>query len=211
MPKIDLYLSSGKKSTPLTVPAEIFNVKAKPILIAQAVRVYLANQRRAAAKTKGRGQVIGSGRKIYRQKGTGRARHGDAQAPIFVGGGIAHGPRGNQNFSLKISKKMSQKALFAALTIKLKDGQMIAVKGLEKLEPKTKLVAAVLTNLKLDRQKVSLVLSGTEKNLLRAGANITNLKLLRAASLNTYDVVSGGKLVFLPESIEKLKTVFLHQ
>jgi large subunit ribosomal protein L4 len=208
MPKIDLFDTKGKSTTKIELPKEIFGAKINRALIAQAVKVFLANQRQTGAKTKGRGEVTGSGRKIYKQKGTGRARHGDQYAPIFVGGGVAHGPTGEQNYTLKMSQQMRRKALFAALSSKLKDEQIVVVKGLDKVEPKTKAVAEVLRNLLIDG-KVSLVLTGTERELMRSARNLAELKLLRAADLNTYTTLNGGKLVFLPESIDKLVEIHL--
>ncbi len=104
MPTVDLFLISGEKAGKVTLPSEIFAAKINNQLMAQAVRVFLANQRKARAKTKTRGKVEGSGKKIWAQKGTGRARHGDRYAPIFVGGGISHGPTGKENFKLKMRK-----------------------------------------------------------------------------------------------------------
>ncbi len=117
-------LGSGKVDESLELPKEIFAVNSSPALLAQYVRVYLAGLFKPTSKTKGRSEVEGSTRKIYRQKGTGRARHGDIKAPIFVGGGIAHGPL-NIRKVLKINKKMRRKALFVALSEKLKNKQII--------------------------------------------------------------------------------------
>ena len=94
----------GKSKGQINVSNEIFGINPNKIVVAQAVRVHLTNQRQATAKSKTRGEVSGSGKKIWRQKGTGRARHGDRYAPIFVGGGVAHGPRGNQNVKRNLSK-----------------------------------------------------------------------------------------------------------
>ena len=213
MPKIDILTIAGKKSDSLSLPKEIFGAKINKPLMAQAVRVYLANQRRAYAKTKTRGEVRGSGRKIWRQKGTGRARHGDRYAPIFVGGGVAHGPTGKQNYQLKMSKKMKKRALFSALTSQLKAGQIVAVKGLEKIEPKTKKMVKILDQVvgrgKKRRLKTAMVLPGVLVNVLRAGHNIDGLNLIQANSLNPYQILNAKKIVFLPESVEKLKEVYL--
>jgi len=140
MSKIDLLAINGQKVGSLDLPKEIFEVKINEPLMAQAVRVHLANQRRAKPKVKNRSEIRGSRRKIWRQKGTGRARHGDRYAPIFVGGGRAHGPTGQENHQLKLTKKMKRRALFAALSLKLKQGEVVAVKDLAKIEPKTRQV-----------------------------------------------------------------------
>lgn len=214
MPKVNVYNTKGETTGKVTLPKEVFGAKINEQLMAQAVRVYLANQRRARAKTKARGEVIGSGRKIYRQKGTGRARHGDRYAPIFVGGGIAHGPRGEVK-RLKMPKKMKRLALFSALTSKLKAKNVIVMKGLEKIKPKTKEMTKMMQNLKCKmkngklREKISLVLPEKIESVVRAARNIANLKLIQANLLNTYEVLNGGKLIFARDSIKKLKETFL--
>jgi large subunit ribosomal protein L4 len=118
--KLSVYDLKGAIAESLTLPKEIFGAKINNSLMAQAVRVYLANQRRGTLKTKSRGEVAISTRKIYRQKGTGRARHGAKSAPIFVGGGIAFGPK-PRDFSMKLNQNMRRVALFSALSAKLRD------------------------------------------------------------------------------------------
>jgi len=207
MPKVNVYNTKGETTGKVSLPKEVFGAKINEQLMAQAVRVYLVNQRKARAKTKTRGEIVGSGRKIYRQKGTGRARHGDRYAPIFVGGGIAHGPRGEVK-RLKMPKKMKRLALFSALTSKLKAKNVIVMEGLEKIKPKTKEMAKIMQNLKC-KGKISLVLPKPIENVMRAARNIANLKLIQANLLNTYEVLNGGKLIFARDSIKKLKETFL--
>lgn len=215
MPKVDLYTITGRKSGQMNLPKEIFAVPINEQLMAQAMRVYLTNQRKAKAKTKTRAEVKGSRRKIWRQKGTGRARHGDKYAPIFVGGGRAHGPTGGENYRLKMSKTMKRKALFSALTSKLKDKEIIGVKGLAKVAPKTKKMAALIAKLPLRKRekkakaKILLILPGILENVIRAGKNLAGLDLAQANQLNTYQVLNHDQLVLMEESVEKLKEVFL--
>lgn len=213
MLKADLYTITGKKSGQIDLPKEIFAAKINLPLMAQAVRVYLSNQRKAQAKAKTRGEVRGSGRKIWRQKGTGRARHGDRLAPIFVGGGKAHGPTGVQNYKLKMNKKMKRQSLFSALSSKLKEKEVLVIKGLTKIEPKTKLMFRLISNLPLKDKKtkaqILLVLPERLKNVVQAARNIVNLDLITANQLNTYQVLNSDQLVFMEESIEKLKETFI--
>ena len=215
MPKVDLYTVTGRKSGQLDLPKEIFGVSINEQLMTQAARVYLSNQRRAKAKTKTRAEVSGSRRKIWRQKGTGRARHGDKYAPIFVGGGRAHGPTGEENYKLKMSKVMKKKALFSALTSKLKDKEVIAIKGLAKIGPKTKEMAKVMVNLplgdqpKAEKKKILLILPEILENVIRASRNLAGIELAQANQLNTYQVLKHNQLVFMEESIDKLKETFL--
>lgn len=210
MPKVAVVNTSGKAAGQVELPKEIFAAKVNPDLMAQAVRVYLSNQRKARAKTKTRGEVVGSGRKIWRQKGTGRARHGDRYAPIFVGGGIAHGPTGEENYKLLLPKKMKRRALFSALTAKLAEGELLVVKGLDKVSGKTAEMAKIFKNLKVSaKDKPLIALPDGIENLARASRNLAGVRLTRAESLNTYQVLNTKRLIFLPESIERLKEIFL--
>lgn len=208
MIKIDLYKTSGEKSGKIELPKKIFEAKINEPLMAQAVRVYLSNQRLALAQAQTRSEVNRTKAKWYRQKGTGRARHGARSAPIFVGGGKAHGPVAEQNFKLNLSKKLKKQALFSALSKKAKDDQIMVIKGLQKIEPKTKKMFEVLGKLKL-KGKICLVLPTKVETILRSGKNIKNLNLAQASLLNTYEVLNGGKILLMEESLETLKKTFL--
>src|SRR3989338_5152877 len=126
-----VFDTKGALKKTIDLPKEIFGVQENNILLAQAVRVYLANQRQGTVSTKTRGEVAGSTRKIYRQKGTGRARHGSIRAPIFVHGGLVFGPK-PRDYSMKFPKKMRKAALASALSSKVNDAQVKVVDGLEK-------------------------------------------------------------------------------
>lgn len=209
MIKTDLYTIDGKKEGKIDLSEEIFAVKVKPVLLSQAVRVFLSNQRKAGAKAKTRSEVSGSGVKIYRQKGTGRARHGDRYAPIFVGGGVAHGPTGWENYRLKLSKKMRRKALFGSLTSKFKAGEIVFVTGLEKIGSKTKKTAQALDKIIGPKQKVLIIHSGNSEDLLRSAGNLAGVSLQSASRLNSYLVLNGGQLVFSKESLSVLEKTYL--
>ena len=209
MSEITVYNLKGEKKDKLSLPAKLFAAKENQSLIVQAVRVYLTNQRQGSARTKSRSEINCSGRKIYPQKGTGRARHGDRGAPIFVKGGRAHGP-GKQNYKRKMSRKMKQAALFSALTTKLKNKEVLVVENLEKIKPKTKEMVKVLDKL-LDRskiKKITFVLAKKEDNILRAGRNIKGVKLIFASTLNTYQVLDNQKLIFTKDSLKVLKEIY---
>lgn len=212
--KQSVYDIKGQSAGTVTLPKEIFDVKVNNPLMAQAVRVYLANQRRGTVKTKSRGEVKISTRKIYRQKGTGRARHGAASAPIFVGGGIAFGPK-PRDFSLKLNQKMKKAALFSALTSKLKAGEIKVVKGFEKLEPKTKLMSESLMNISLINKKTSVLLiipkSNDFENVSKSARNIKGVNILASNLLNTYEVLKNKNIVLMEDSINILKETFLKE
>lgn len=212
--KISVYSTSGKVLESITLPKEVFGAKINNNLMTQAVRVYMANQRRGTLKTKTRGEVKISTRKIYRQKGTGRARHGAKSAPIFVGGGVAFGPR-PRDFSLKLNQKSRKAALFSALSSRLKDGEIKIVTGLEKLEPKTKKMADVLKTLSLSGKNKNLLLviptSNDFKDVVKAARNIKGVTIAPSNLLNTYQVLVSDNLLFMKSSIETLKQNFLKE
>jgi large subunit ribosomal protein L4 len=203
--------TKGKITGHVTLPVEIFGAKINNSLMSQAVRVYLANQRQGTSKTKDRGEVDRTTKKIYQQKGTGRARHGSRRAPIYVGGGRVFGPR-PRDLSLSISQKMKTLALFSALSSKLKDSEIKIIKGLETILPKTKLMAEVLENLGINNdKKVLLVMSKPKEseNVYRAGRNIEGLEILNANSLNTYKVLDNKLVLLMRDSIDSLKDTFI--
>lgn len=208
MPRVDVYATTGLAAGKIILPEAIFAAKVRPTLMAQATRVYLSNQRHAQPQARTRGDVSGSGKKIWAQKGTGRARHGDQYAPIFVGGGVAHGPVGNENHKLKMSVQMRHQALYSALTSKLKAGELVVVNGLAKIEPKTGPLVKILGKLKIKASaKTTIILPKVLPNLSRAAGNIAGLRLLPVDSLNTYEVLNGGQLIFMKEAVERLKSL----
>lgn len=206
--QIEVFDTEGSTVGKIDLPEKIFAAKVNKKLMAQSVRVYLANQRQGTQKTKSRSEVSFSKAKIYRQKGTGRARHGARSAPIFVGGGVAHGPK-PRDFSLLLPKKMRRLALFSALSAKFLEKNILVIKGLEKLEAKTKAFVKVLDNLKMANSKLLLILPGQLENLARAARNVEGVNFTDARLLNAYLVLAAQKLLFLPESISVLETTFL--
>lgn len=205
---VQIFTATGASAGTMQLPREIFGAEINKNLIAQAIRVYRANQRTGTASTKSRGEITASTRKIWRQKGTGRARHGALSAPIFVGGGVAHGPK-PKDYSLKFPKKMKKIALICALSSKLKDGQIKVLTGFEKIEPKTKNVAALLKKLGLKDKKILLVApDGIKKgyaNVYKASRNIEGINILSAKTLNAYEVLDSRQILFMKQSIDTLK------
>ena len=167
------------------------------------MRVYLANQRVGGANTKTRGEVAGSTRKIYRQKGTGKARHGSIRAHIFVGGGIAFGPV-THDFSLTMPTNMKRKALASAITSQYQTGNVVVVDGLEALEPKTKYMVKALAAV-CEIGSVLLIRSDKTPLVARSARNIKGVDTLPAHSVSTYDILSHKKIVFMKDSITTIK------
>lgn len=203
MKQAQVYTAAGVKKGKIGLPKELFGQKPNLKLLAQAVRVYLARQRKGTASTKTRGQIALTGAKWYRQKGTGRARHGARSAPIFVGGGVAHGPK-PRDFDLKLTKKMKKKALSSALSAKSEEDAVLVIDKAEKIQPKTKKAASLLKKLKADKQKVLLVHAG-EENLIRSSRNLPNVQALRAQDLNPYEVLTAEKLILTHAALKELK------
>ena len=213
--KMDVYDLKGKVVEKANLPKEIFGAKVNKVLMAQAVRIYLANQRRGTVSTKSRGEVQGSSAKIYRQTGTGRARHGSKRAPIFVHGGLVFGPR-PRDYSMDFPKKMRRAALFSSLTLKNENGEIKIVKGFEKIEPKTKLAADVFKKLGFEekKRKVLLVTSASVNdlaNVYRAAGNLKGVELISANMLNTYQVLDNRAIILMKDAIDSIKNTFLKE
>jgi len=191
----DLYNLQNQKTGTIELPDRIFAAKWNATLVKQVLDAQLANAREPWAHAKTRGEVRGGGRKPWRQKGTGRARHGSRRSPIWVGGGVSHGPRNDRDYSQKINKKMKRGALFAVLSRKMKDGEMRVFDELSVEKPKTKMLADALRPiLNMDkrgkRYDALLIAPGANDNLFRASANLPKAKAVEAASLNIYDVLN---------------------
>ncbi len=205
MATLTLFSTSGTKLTPVSVPDKIFKAKVNEPLMAQAVQVYLSNQRSGSAWAKDRGDVKVTHAKVWKQKGTGRARHGSKNAPIFVGGAKAHGPTGTQNYSRKLTKSQKKASVYSALSLKFKEGKILAVSGLEKLEPKTKSFDQMLDKLKLDKSKVLLLVDKIQEKIQRGTNNLPYLTLDLAKNLNTYSILKSRMLIFTKESVKCLE------
>ncbi len=207
---IPVYDLNGKVAGTHKVAKEIFSADVNRNLLAQYVRVYLANQRRATASTKTRSEVKGSTRKIYRQKGTGRARHGDIKAPVFVGGGVVGGPT-PRDYSLKMNKEQAKKALFAALTLKLKEKNIIALNDqFLSMKPKTKIMNNFLKSVNLTKSSILLVVPNVGKNsLLYSSRNLSRITSVEANSINAYQILRNSNLLIVESALSLFEKRFL--
>jgi len=212
--KVKLYDQSGKDLGQAELPAEVFEVKMNRDLVHQSVVTQMANSRKTIAHTKDRSEVRGGGKKPWRQKGTGRARHGSIRSPIWKGGGVTFGPTKDRNWSKKINIKMKRKALFMALTSKVKDDELILLDKLEIQQAKTKNLVGLMEKLgkvlKKDFKKgLLIILPKSDQSIVRSSKNIQKVKSLLADSLNIVDVLKYKYLILLQESIEVIKKVYL--
>lgn len=199
MSKAPVYSIKGTKLDSISLPRE-FAQKINLPLLAQAIRIYEEKTHTGLAKTKTRAEVNRTKKKWYRQKGTGNARHGAKSAPIFVGGGVAHGPKPSKR-ELKFPDKMKKKALAVALSLKAKEGQIIVIDGLAKIG-KTSAVAALIKKFK-GIKKFTFVLS--EKNLVikKFLRNLKNIEFVSFKNLNAHQIFFGGKIFFDKEIFKK--------
>lgn len=205
--KLPVYDSSGKETGFISLNKEIFGAKTNKLLIAQAVKVYLANQRQGNADTKTRGEVRGGGKKPWRQKGTGRARQGSTSAPHWKGGGVAFGPA-PRDFSLRMPDKMKKTALFSVLSLKLSDSKIKIIDNLNSLEGKSKNMVQALKNLSLTGS-VLLVLPKDSNKIVLAVRNIKNIEIIPANIINTYLVLKNTNILLLKDSLSLLEETFL--
>ena len=204
MTKLKVWDQEGKIVGEIELNPKIFDGKINHALIHQAVVTYLANQRRGLASTKTRGEVKGSGRKPWPQKGTGRARAGSIRSPLWRGGGIVFGPK-PRDYSKKLSQRMRNLALKSALNAKLKDDQIMIIKEIKIEKPKTKEMVKILKNLKLNGEKVRIVVDKLDENLKLAIRNLEKAILENEDTLTTYTVLDCKKLIITKDSLKKLE------
>ena len=179
----------------------VFGIEPNDHAIYLDVKQIMANKRQGTSDSRERSDVRGSTRKIKRQKGTGTARAGDIKSPIFRGGGRVFGPHPRDYYS-KLNKKVKRLARKSALTYKAKDNEIVVVEDFKIEAVKTKEYLNILTNLKLNDQKTLLVVNDADEKLYLAARNLPKAKVLRTSSLNTYDILNGGKLIFTEGAVK---------
>lgn len=207
--KIDLYNINGEKTEEtVTLPESIFGVTFNADLVHQVLTSQMANKRQVSAHTKNRGEVRGSGIKPWRQKGTGRARHGSKRSPIWVGGGIAHGPRNDRVLEREIPKKMRRKALFMVLSEKARSNDLIVMEKLESEKGKTKETVKVLAKLPSAKKSTLIALSGYDKKTFLSARNIAKTKVDDARNLNVLDLMNSKYLILTKDSIKTIENTF---
>ncbi len=201
---IPVYDINGKELKAWKVEDNSFG-KENTAILSQAVRIYTSNSHQKTSKVKTRGEVVGSTRKIYRQKGTGNARHGAKYAPIFVGGGIAHGPTGVRPENMILPKNMRRRALAAAMQTKLVSGSVSGLSGLKDFTGKTssavKLLATVATH---PKNSVLIVTDGKASSLYLSISNLQGVTMKRAALVNAYDLVSTTHLIVTKQALSTI-------
>ena len=200
--KIAIKNIQGKQSGELEVKFPQIEDGRGTQAVHDVVVAYRAAQRMGTACTKNVGEVSGSNKKPWKQKGTGRARAGSHQSPLWVGGGVVFGPR-PRDFSKKVSKKTRSLSLRKALSERLKAGDVVLVDDLKLASPKTKDFVGVMST--LDLTGTTLIVAAADKNLTLASRNIENVRLATSDSLNTYDILRPDKLLFTRSAFEKVE------
>lgn len=204
--EVDVITREGASSGKIDLPDRIFNIMAKTHLMYEAVRSYRANQRQGSSSTKGRSEVKASGRKPWRQKGLGRARAGTAASPIWVGGGVAHGPK-PRDYSYSLPRKARKLAIRAALSAKAREGGLKIVEALDVGEPKTKLAVELMRTLGVENTKCLFVLAQKSLNMIKATGNIPGVKTVIAKDVNVYDVLNSDNVLIDKEAVAPIAEV----
>jgi large subunit ribosomal protein L4 len=208
--KADLFNNLAEAIGQLEIPERIFGQEWNPDLVHQAVVSQEKNSRQNLAHVKGRGEVSGGGRKPWKQKHTGRSRQGSIRSPIWIGGGVAHGPTKERVFSVKINKKMKQVALFSVLSRRFKDGEIRFVDTLAIAEPKTKNIVEILKHF-FTRQPDALIIPGSDnKNIYRVTDNLPKVKALDPQALNVRDLLVYKQILIERDALPIIDGTYRH-
>ena len=212
--KIDVYNQEGKIVGDTTLPKDIFDVEFNADLVHQVTVSLSANKRQISAHTKTRGEVRGGGKKPWKQKGTGKARHGSIRSPLWRGGGITFGPRKERIFAKDLPKKMRRKALFMVLSGKVKDSQLVVLDKIELGQPKgrpakTKEMAKSLGSLPCKNQSTLIALPDYNKKVFLASRNIKKTSIDDARNLNVLQLLNYKYLLLTKDSIKTIENTFL--
>lgn len=207
--KVKLYNQKGEVIGEHSLPKEIFEKEFNSDLVHQVVLSQQSNKRQKIAKVKDRSEVRGGGRKPWRQKGTGRARHGSNRSPIWKGGGVTFGPTTDKNYKKRIPKKIKRAALFQVLSAKAKEDLILVLDDLKIEKPKTKEMAKIFNKLFLKKGSGILVLPKMHKDIILSARNIEKSETIQAKDLNILDLLNY-KFVLMPkDSIEVIEKTFL--
>ncbi len=206
MPKVNVYNMLGEQVEEIELKDTIFGVEINQHVVYEAVKNQLANKRQGTQSVKTRAEVRGGGRKPWRQKGTGRARHGSTRSPIWVGGGVTFAPK-PRDYSYKLPKKVRRLAMKSALTSKVENKEIIVVDELNFEAPKTKEMIKTLKNLNADK-KALIVTAESNFNLIKSANNIPNVETTVVNNLNVYDILKYNSLIITKDAVRKVEEVY---
>lgn len=206
-----LYNQQAEEISKIDLPDSIFGLKINADLLHQVVTSLISNKRQVIAHTKGRSEVRGGGKKPWRQKGTGRARHGSIRSPIWKGGGVTFGPTKERNFKKKINEKMARKALLMAISSKVKSRQLLVLEDIKLNQAKTKEMALILKNFsKLfeksrNKPSILMIMPSVDNDVKRAAQNLPNLNTVEARNINPLLILSSKYLLLMKGALDNLK------
>ena len=206
MPNMKVVNMAGKEVGEITLSDAVFGAEVNSAVLHAAVRAYLLNQRQGTQSTLTRSEVSGGGRKPWKQKGTGHARQGSTRSPQWVHGGIALGPK-PRTYKVALNKKVKKLALVSALSAKAAAGEIVIVDSITASEYKTKTMVAMLSAVDAEKKPL-IVLPAVNEFVVKSCANIPGAKTTVANSVNVYDVLNAGKLVFDKSAVEKIEEVY---
>lgn len=206
MPKVALFNTKGEQVGEVELSDKVFGVEVRHDILHRVMVNYLANQRLGTASTLTRAEVSGGGRKPWRQKGTGRARHGSIRSPLWRKGGITFGPK-PRSFKTALPKKLKRFALKSALSAKVQDNELILLDSISMEMPKTKEMVSILENLKSNK-KTLIVMASKNENVEKSARNLPGVKTTYANILNAYDILNHDNLIMTKEAAERVEEVY---
>ena len=207
MAKVDVLNLKGEKISDITLKKELWEIEPNDAVLYDAIRLAKNSLRQGTHDTKTRSEVSGGGRKPWRQKGTGRARQGSTRAPHWPGGGIVFGPH-PRSYSFKMNKKERRLALKSALAYKFKDKELIVIDNFKIESNKTKDMVNIMENLKATKN-VLIIVDALDENMILATRNLSNILLLQADEINTYDIVAADKMIVTKQAIKSIEEVLV--
>lgn len=206
--KIQVVNTKGEAKEQYELPSEIFGLDTNDTLVHQVYRYQVLNTLYPVAHTKDRSEVRGGGKKPWKQKGTGRARHGSTRSPIWRTGGVTFGPNSLRNFAISVNKKMKRKALFMALSSRVSNDKFVLLDEFALSQMKTKEALSILNNLKLESTKTLVVFDRKDKNIEKSFSNIPNVSLIPSDSLNLIDILKSDAILTDIASVESIKSIY---
>jgi len=205
---IQVVNTNGEAKEQYELPNEIFGLSANDALVHQVYRYQVLNNLYPVAHTKDRSEVRGGGKKPWKQKGTGRARHGSTRSPIWRTGGVTFGPTSLKNFAVSVNKKMKKKALFMVLSSRVANDKFVLLDDFALSQMKTKNALSILNNLKLSSTKTLIVFDRKNKNIEKSFSNIPNVSLIPFDSLNLIDILKVDTILTDIASVESIKNIY---
>jgi len=206
MAQVSVYDMNGKEVSTLELNDDVFGIEPNASIMHASVVNYLANQRQGTQSTLTRAQIRGGKKKPWRQKGTGRARHGSTNAPQWTGGGVAFAPK-PRSYRYTLNKKVRRIAMKSALSSKVIDGDMLVLESLKMDEYKTKTLVKLMNALNADR-KALIVLDNVDEKVIKSAANIPGIKTTQVNTLNVYDILNYDKFIVLKDAVSKIEEVY---